>query len=151
MVTYINFLHENERTLNLSAIYIFSSSYIYVFMPLLLQQVKINQSEAVNPKSQMLLSRKAICYWDYLSYPLTWEKKISLRLHDCRLYLWTSKWLISNCTLKADLATSHSEYSSNRGSPLPHVGWSLTNFAWEHVHAYSNFLKVVFQDRASNV
>ena len=49
---------------------IVSCSYTHVFIPLCLEQVKINKIEAVNPKSQMLFPRKAICYWEYLTYPL---------------------------------------------------------------------------------
>ena len=66
----INFIHDNERTLNLSKMSIVSSSYTYVFILLILEQLKVDKSEAVNPKSQMLFPRKAICYWECLNYLL---------------------------------------------------------------------------------
>ena len=114
------FFHENEKTLNLSN-YIYSLfSYTYAFTSLFLEQVKTNKSEAVTPKWQMLFLQKAMGCWEYLSYTLIWEKQFSLCLHDCMLYLWTSKWLISNCTINSDLAISHAEYSSNLVSPFPH-------------------------------
>ena len=69
-VTYINFLHENKKTLNLSNNVNSLFSYTYVYTPLFLEQEKIDKSKAVNPKSQMLFPQKAICYWEYLSYPL---------------------------------------------------------------------------------
>lgn len=50
---------------------IVSSSYNFAFILLFLEQGKIDKSEAVNPKSQMLFPQKAFCYWEYLNYLLT--------------------------------------------------------------------------------